>query len=70
MPAKMLPAMIYRPSQTATANRGGCWTCSSFHGEQVAHGAHVICRQRNDQPRVIASPAAGCAFWCRELGAD
>jgi hypothetical protein len=66
----MLAAMIYRPGQTTARARGGGWTCARFFGEIVASGAHVKCRQSPAQPRVIASPAAGCAFWMREPGTD
>ena len=66
----MLAAMIYRPGQMTARAPGGCWTCSKFHGEVLAGGAHITCRQKPMQPRVIASPVAGCAFWVREPGAD
>lgn len=69
MPETTLPAMIYRPSQTATANRGGCLTCSHFHGERIAHGVHVVCR-RGGHRQVQAGPSAACAFHQREPGAD
>jgi hypothetical protein len=64
-----LPLMIYRPGQTATAGRAGCWTCAYFLGELVAHGAHVVCR-RGGQRQVQASPRSGCAFHQREPGTD
>jgi len=69
MPEPSLPLMIYRPGQTATGGRAGCWTCAYFHGEVVAHGAHVVCR-RGGQRQVQASPRSGCAFHQREPGAD
>lgn len=69
MDRSMLPSMIYRPGQTATVAMGGCWTCSHFHGERVAHGVHVVC-QRGGLRQVQAIPAAGCAFHLREPGAD
>jgi hypothetical protein len=65
-----LPSMQYKPGQMTAAAPGGCWTCRHFLGELVARGAHVRCRQRADQPRVIATPSAGCAYWGREPGAD
>jgi hypothetical protein len=65
-----LALLIYRPSQMVALAPGGCWTCAHFHGELVAHGVHVICRRESVMPGVIATPAAGCAFWLREPGAD
>jgi hypothetical protein len=61
--------LIYRPGQTAAPCLGGCWTCSHFHGEVVARGAHVVCR-RAGLRQVTANPAAGCAFHQREPGVD
>ena len=65
-----LAPLIYRPGQMAGPALGGCWTCSHFHGELVARGVHVVCRRESVMPGVIATPAAGCAFWIREPGSD
>lgn len=71
MDAVTLHGMQYRPAQMTATAPGGCWTCSHFLGEIIARGAHVKCRQRADQPRVIATPAAGgCAVLKREPGTD
>jgi hypothetical protein len=65
----MVPVQIYRPGQTAVPGRGGCRTCTHFHGEQVASGVHVVCK-KDGRRQVQASPAGGCAFHEREPGAD
>ena len=65
-----LAPLIYRPGQMSAPAPGGCRTCSHFHGELVARGVHVICRRESVARGVIATPAAGCAFWQREPGAD
>jgi hypothetical protein len=64
-----LAPLIYRPGQMAALAPGGCWTCAAFHGELLAGGVHVVCR-RELRPGVIATPAAGCAFWERAAGVD
>jgi hypothetical protein len=65
-----LPAMIYRPGQTAAPSPGGRWSCARFEGEVVAGGVHAVCRQRPEQLAIVARPRDGCAFWMREPGAD
>ncbi len=65
-----LPSMQYRTAQMSAMAPGGCSTCAYFLGELVADSAHITCRQRAEQPRVIAIPQSGCAFWLREPGSD
>jgi hypothetical protein len=65
-----LAPLIYRPGQMAAVAPGGCWVCVHFTGDVVANGVHVVCQREAPIVGVIASPAAGCAFWQREPGAD
>jgi hypothetical protein len=69
MANNVVPAQIYRPGQTAVPCRGGCRTCEHFHGEWMARGVHVVCRQ-GGRRQVQADPGAGCAFHQRAPGAD
>jgi hypothetical protein len=64
-----LAPLQYRPGQTAAPAPGGCRTCARFHGEVLSRGVHVVCRLHGHR-QVQASPAAGCAYWQREPGAD
>jgi hypothetical protein len=65
-----LPAPQYHPGQMAALAPGGCWVCQHYHGEVVAHGIHTICEREAPLIGVIAAPAAECAHWTREPGAD
>jgi hypothetical protein len=69
MPEAALPAMIYRPAQTAAGPRAACASCEHFHGEWLARGVHALCR-RGARVQVQARPGQGCAFHLRAAGAD
>ena len=58
------PAM---QSHTTPGPAGGpCWHCTAFGG--MVFGPHARCVLVGVS--IQASPAGGCAFWQREVGAD
>jgi hypothetical protein len=51
----------------APLSRGGCFTCTHFHGRY--NGDALLCEQPGGV-RSVGVPARGCCYWEREPGAD
>lgn len=60
--------MEYRHFTPWTDEPRRCWHCTHFGG-MIYSGAHARCLRPGVVP-VVAQPANGCAFYCREPGAD
>lgn len=61
--------MTHAHIQHVDTSRGGCWTCTHWHGKTTG-GVHAICEK--DAPRllVMGDALSGCVYWEREVGAD
>ena len=60
--------MISNHFQPFLGDHRPCWHCHHF--EALVYGDSAALCGLPGGPRVRASPASGCAFWEREVGAD